>query len=553
VSLILHIIKKDSRFLRYELAIYLLLVLAQAALVLSGVDNGPRWSARSTIWEMSSDLWMLQLVIGGVFAAQLVQGDSLVGTTALWRTRPIARRTLVASKLPMAGFVLLGVPFVVELATCLIVGIGVADSFAAAWGGLVVRTFFLSLALPVAAVTADIPRFAVSLILVLLGASVALRIAAQTVLLPSSDALTPTLRESQVLVFYFLVAACGLAVVVHQYLSLKTVRSVALISIASVACLLTNVAWRHDFLARPELQVDRARFDPDLVTLSLDPVPEDPPEHITRGPRQAPITYIRWYYLLPASGAPTNSFVVPTRTRGTLRFADGAEVASELRATSSVASRSHPGAGVERQRAMLGALKPVAWSNLGSTSGVGVAAALVQVAEAWYRTHQGLASTFTGEVTLAAYAFEITGTMPLKAAAGYRRSSKQADVTSVMFRDNGDAQVVLRELSVERPGKSHWWSTSGQYLLVNQKTREVLFPDTAEVRQALSWDWLGQALPYLKLSRCVLVFRSPPEQKRLVIDEAWLAQAVLVRVEPVSLGSFTKPLKVDNFVLPPLR
>jgi hypothetical protein len=390
-----------------------------------------------------------------------------------------------------------------------------------------------------------------------LGAAAVLWIAARTVLRAfavGSDDLTTTLQDSRFFVFYFLIAACGLAVVIHQYLSLKTQRSVALISISSIVCVLALGAWRYDFLDRPEPQVDRARFDPDLVTLSLDPVPVDQPERITKGSRQAPSTYLRWYYLVRASGAPTSSYVVPTRTRSTLRFAERDEVTSQLRATRAVVSRADPEAGVERQRAMIDALQPVAWSNLESTAGyIRVAAALVDVPEAWYRAHEGLASTFTGEVTLAAYAFEVTGTMPLKPAAGYRRGSKRADVTSVRIRDNGDAEVVLRELSVVPPARSRWWFVSGQYLLVNERTREVLFPNATDTREILNSDWLRQDLPYLALRRCVLVFRSPPGPARPVIDAAWLAQAVLVRVEPVSLGAFTKPLKVDNFVLPPLR
>lgn len=117
MSLIVHLMKKDARYLRYELAIWLALVLTQAGLVLSGVDVQTPEAALSTLDNLYVALWVLQLVLGGVFAAQLVQCDSLVSTTAFWRTRPIPRVTLLASKLVIVGVVLLAIPFIVELST----------------------------------------------------------------------------------------------------------------------------------------------------------------------------------------------------------------------------------------------------------------------------------------------------------------------------------------------------------------------------------------------------------------------------------------------------
>lgn len=65
--------------------------------------------------------------------------------------------------------------------------------------------------------------------------------------------------------------------------------------------------------------------------------------------------------------------------------------------------------------------------------------------------------------------------------------------------------------------------------------------------------WPGQGLVELTVRRRLLTFKFPSGSGRPAIDTAWLAQAEIVRVEPVSLGSFTKPLQVDEFLLRPLR
>lgn len=552
MSLIFHLMEKDARYLRYELAIWLALVLAQAGLVLSGVDARAPEPTLATIGNLYGAIWMIQIAVGGIFAAQLVQCDPQVGTTAFWRTRPIARPTLLASKLATVTVVLLGVPFVVELATCLALGIGAGDSLSAALSGIGIRAVLLAPALTMATVTPDVPRFVVSLILVLLTAL----LAQLTVFRPLSQAFASTddvwpttLTTSRFLVFYALIVACGVAVVVHQYVSQKTRRSFILVPIALAVCLLAVNAWPYDFVVRSEPPVDRARFNPDPVTVSLDPTPVDP-QPISKGLQGARVGHQRLFGLLLASGVPDGRFVAPATVRGALKLADGVEFTSEPHAIPSLGPRTLTSDRRQRERAMLSALGPLAWSNLESRRGSAVAPALVDVPDTAYRTYQGMAGTYAAEVTFTAYAFETTGTMPVRAGVGYRHGPKGADIASVRFRANGDVEVMFREVSLSQGTVASWWVATGQYILVNRTTREALFPAADSAREVLS-AWPGMGLIYLRLGRRFLTFKFPSGSERPTMDAAWLAQAELVRVEPVSLGAFTKPLKVDRFLLEP--
>lgn len=553
MSLILHLMTKDARYLRYELAIWLALVLAQAGLVLSGVDARAPWSALGTIGILYQTLWILQLVIGGIFAAQLVQCDSLVGSTAFWRTRPISRLTLLTAKLASAATVVLAVPFVVELATYVALGLGVGDSLSAACSGLALRAVLLSPVLVIAVVTPDVPRFVVSLILILIGMAAIRSIVSSTVLQPLSvayDTLTPTLGDSRFLVLFTLVSVCGLAVVVHQYLSLRTSRTIALIPPALILCVAAIGSWPFDFLDRPERPVDRAQVNPNAITLSLNPAPLESQE-VVKGPNNARVRYLRLFGQVIASGVPSGTFVAPTAIKGVLKLADGSEIEADEHSARPLGSRQVRTLGTERTRAMLSAIGPLSWSNLDSEPGIGIAPALIDVPETTIRADRGTAGTFTAQVELTAYAFKITGTMAPKPGAGYRHGPKGAEVISVRFKPNGDAEVELREVSVAHPWWVSWWSSSGQYFLVNRAKSEALFPGSDRGSQVLNASWFEPAGAYLTVGRRTLTFKVPSGSERRPIDAAWLAQAEIVRVEPVSLGVFTRPLKVDRFLLEP--
>ena len=555
MSLIVHLMKKDVAYLRYEVAVWLLLVLAQAGLVLYGVDARVPERALKTIGNAYWTLrWVLPVVIGGIFVAQLVQCDPLTGTTAFWRTRPISRATLLVTKLTLAVLLLLIVPFLVEVATYLALGMNASDSLGAAWGAMMVRTVLLAPALAIAVVTPDVARFVVSLIILLVGMALAqwtmLRFMRE-VLAVGPEWYSTALGGSRFLVFYALVVISGLAVVIHQYLSLRTIRSIVLIPVGLIVCVVAMHTWWYDFFDRPEPAVDRARFDPDSVTLSLDPSPVDPlryPSAISGS-----VDHQRMYGFLVVSGASKSRAFEPVRTRGTLRIEGEADRISELHGARLVNIRGSSRRAPIWQGAMLSLLGPVEWSNLDWTQAPEIAAPLVDVPDTVYRANQGKSGTYTAEVTLRAIAFEKAGAMAVRSGAGYRRSPRAAAIASVELRDDGDCVVTLREVSLSGWRTAAWRPTQGQYFLVNHTTREALFPDISSRQVVLSGDWLREGGTALWVERRVLRFKSPFASKGPVIDAAWLAQAELVRVEPVSLGVFTKPLKVDEFVLRPLR
>jgi len=105
-------------------------------------------------------------------------------------------------------------------------------------------------------------------------------------------------------------------------------------------------------------------------------------------------------------------------------------------------------------------------------------------------------------------------------------------------------QVVLREVTVVNATSARS-RMEGQYVLRNRARRQVFFPIAIAVPAA--WNPMFFSLGrQLRVLHTVLHVRLPG-----IIDDSWLAGADLVRIEPVYLGQFTAPLRVDNFVLPP--
>jgi hypothetical protein len=184
-----------------------------------------------------------------------------------------------------------------------------------------------------------------------------------------------------------------------------------------------------------------------------------------------------------------------------------------------------------------------------------IGAGLADVPETIYGSYAGRSGMYAAEVKLQAFRFETTCIMPLTGGAGCRTGSTRTDFIGVERTDRG-WRISLREISLRRdaidirwPGSLDW--RDGKYLVVNRTRKEALFPTLDVVSYVYVDNWLFGLDSYLAVGRRFLDLKASPEAGGPTIDAAWLAEAELVRVESVSLGVFTKPLKADEFYLRP--
>lgn len=113
MRLVLHIVGKDFRRLRWPLGGWLAVVAARLGIGFSLVMSGGFLGmADNRLQALTTALLVLGLLLTFVLTAMLVQEDSLVGATQFWPTRPISGARLLGAK-TVGWLLLLWLPAVV--------------------------------------------------------------------------------------------------------------------------------------------------------------------------------------------------------------------------------------------------------------------------------------------------------------------------------------------------------------------------------------------------------------------------------------------------------
>jgi hypothetical protein len=228
----------DLRAQRELLAVWGLVLLAQAALFAAGPDEANRSPVR--VYHDFSII-IVRFCWTIIVAARLIQSDCLVGTTAFWITRPIPRGGLFAAKMLSAATWLVAVPAVVMAAELFWLGMRPLDALAG--GGCVgfEQAVILAMAVMAALVTANIGQLVVAAI-----AGVTLVFVFNFLVLPVLALAWPSVgdvvRGGGPTVCGIAVIAGGLAAAAYQYLTLRAWHTVVLVAGAMfVATGLTRV------------------------------------------------------------------------------------------------------------------------------------------------------------------------------------------------------------------------------------------------------------------------------------------------------------------------
>lgn len=235
-----HIVWKDLTRLRLPLALWVALFLSEFAL-------GARLLSASAIsfpvFEriQSSDavLYALRVAAGYLLVAALVFEDPLVGTTAFWPTRPISGGRLMGAKL-LSCLVVFGLlPILVTLPWWLYCGYGGQQVYEASLDMLGSQIMPVAIGFLLAVLTGSMSRFL--LWTALSAAAVALSIvlfakpAATHLYIRGMDVIVDSPGESAARFRALcLVAAAGwFAVVAHQFLTRRLIRSLAVLAFAA--------------------------------------------------------------------------------------------------------------------------------------------------------------------------------------------------------------------------------------------------------------------------------------------------------------------------------
>lgn len=243
MNLTWHIVKKDLRALKWPLGLWLLCIVAKLGvgvmLLNASGDEGIEWFQQMDI--LAKGLAAAE-GLSFVLVAALIQEDLMVGTTAFWMTRPIAGGRLLRAKLLTIVLVFLVAPVVITLPWWLGCNYGAGEIAWAAAETVAVHALVVLLALLWSAVTDGLGRFLMWTLATLAVTPMLTAIVAYY-LTRKGPGPVPEIMSTRVLVMLIIMTIGIFIVLVHQYRTRHTWRSIGIIGGALGLSVLTLAFW----------------------------------------------------------------------------------------------------------------------------------------------------------------------------------------------------------------------------------------------------------------------------------------------------------------------
>jgi len=546
MSLVWHQIKKDSWRLRWLLVLWAVLVVVQSGLLVASALVAQGWAVHLVYKLVAMVLPLLQFLLLVLIVPLLVHEEPLVGTTAAWFTRPLSRGTLLASKAAFVFVVLVLAPLAAELvalrandANARELGLAAAEIALTQWGVVAALA-------ALAALTPNFARFMTWGAFVWTVQTLAASAMMVRVMLGGTDdllewAAQPVAFRTSMLVSLGSAVVAGTAVVVHQYLTRRTRRSVVFAICGLVASLVLSVsgAWLRPRRAEASTASASAALslDPDSVfavdAFSLQTV-ATPRKKISASAdcvRSAPATFCEIDEL-----------------RGTLKYPDGGVVPVERpRALSLVRVHKRP-----LEQALGGAT--VVTSGL-----VDLGTDLFEVEQAVYAQRGQTPAVLEANAAVTLKRYRVVATLPLRRGAFHAEGADRVTITDVL-RGPGTCQVLLlhrrlRLLLSDQPDSAPSFAASllgpVSHVLVNAERRQAFVP---EFMPSFNFGGtLSQMMPAgqrVSHDPASLMFTSESRfEKRPKLDDAWLDGASLVLVAADPQGHASAQVAVPDFIL----
>lgn len=243
MNLTWHIVKKDLRALKWPLVLWITVIIAKlgVGVTLLNADGteGMMWFA-----QMDSVAKMLGAFefISFVLTAAIIQQDLLVGTTAFWMTRPISGARLLRAKLLGIGLVFLVAPVLVTLPWWLGCRYGLSEIGWAVAETVAAQAIAVLLGLLWSVVTDGFARFLMWTLVTLFATPMLTAIITHAVH-RRAPGVMQDLIATRFLLALLLAVAGVIVVVVHQFLTRNTWRSIALIGGTVVLIVGAGVFW----------------------------------------------------------------------------------------------------------------------------------------------------------------------------------------------------------------------------------------------------------------------------------------------------------------------
>ncbi len=168
--------------------------------------------------------------------------------------------------------------------------------------------------------------------------------------------------------------------------------------------------------------------------------------------------------------------------------------------------------------------------------------------------------TYSVDLALHVYQFKVTVAVPLKPGQGDFQRSQQTIITQIVEQPQGlNVSIVDRHIHMlfdRREYNDHalpygQYSIAPVYLLRNSKRKQTIlgyqFIDLSKPPTVDFFASLLNARGRIQTSAETLHFNF--SHLGFAVDDDWLKDAQLVRVEAIAQGAVNKPLRIENFIL----
>lgn len=536
MTLILHQIAKDLRAVRWPLALWLVVLIADGLVLGLKLDRfiiDADFASR--FWAAFPAVGYAEMAFGWIIAARIIQADPLDTTTAFWLTRPVSAGTLLVSKLLLIGALFLILPNAANTGVAAANGVAGLTLLHFAGERLILDAALLLPVTVAAAVSRSLPQFALTVAV----AGLMSVVAAVAFMLPFSWLMAPGSYREGLAVFSGRLVAVGaelavsLGLLVHQYLTRRSTRTM-LAGAAAIALFfgIWNL-WPWPLWAAARFQpaaVDAGVFDPATLRLEFDTASlrrTDTP----RGEIEVRGTY-------QAQGIPAGLVAHILTGRGEMRFATAPAIAVPGGNVSVHYLGSEPRGGLVGD--VLSAFEHALGARIvNAPQQRGTANAwLLRAAEATFQQFQGVPAEYSATLTLLASRAEPGPALPLRAGASESLRSVQVTIVSV---DRGSIHVRETRPSLFFP----WGEPQIRLALRNRGRGEaILLAKRLGPRPGIGLMSIG-----LLQTRSEIGLETGDGAETLP-DPQWMADAELVMLALVPVGTFEKKVTMSGFELP---
>ncbi|MCP4155909.1 MAG: hypothetical protein GY757_49750, partial [bacterium] len=170
---------------------------------------------------------------------------------------------------------------------------------------------------------------------------------------------------------------------------------------------------------------------------------------------------------------------------------------------------------------------------------------VVGIPEAEFRRFCPAIATLTAQIDLDLCGYEIVGKVPLKKGSRCKKDSEFLEVTGLVVKPSGCSVSV----EIQDAGNDHFSKRDVEIVLHNKKRDEILIRDFRDGGNCHIKQLPGKGLVKIVQD---LIFSLERGTNQIVetIDRAWLKDAELVFLKQKVLGRVSKPLRVEKLVLP---